>query len=188
MRKIVSAVALASLLVGCGSFKVVVKDDPFKGATVVTADMWHKVLDSSMDNRRVLYTKEIKNGRVMDPTVSFEFFCVISSFTGYNGESLSPNAVILCDSRSFNVGLYNVKTNKQNNIYINNYSAGTYQSATLMADLKLSPEIQKAILNCQKYQIRFYHGSTPLTLGTTGSQLDAVKKFLAADASNINKK
>jgi hypothetical protein len=188
MKKIISAVALVSLLAGCSSFKVVVNDDPFKQSTVVTTDMWHKVIDSRMDNRRVLYTKEIKNGRVLDPTVSFEFFCIISSFYGYNGEDLKTDAVILCDNKNFNVKLFNVKNNKQNNIYVNNYSAGTYQSSTLLADMKLTADVQKAILNCELYQIRFYAGNSPITLRATGSQLDAVKKFLAADATNIKKK
>lgn len=188
MKKLVSAVALVMVLTGCGSFKVVVNNDPFKQSTVVTVDMWHKVVDSRMDNRRVLYTKEIKNGRVLDPTVSFEFFCVINSFYGYNGEDLKPEATVLCDNKNFNVNLFNVKNNKQSNIYVSNYSAGTYHSSTLLADMKLTLDVQRAIMNCESYMIRFYAGNTPITLKATGSQLDAVKKFLAADATNTRKK
>ncbi len=95
--------------VGCVSFTVTWENDTFNGAEVVTADMWHTVVDSSIDNRRVLYRKEIVRGVVSDPVVSFNFVAYPDSDYHYHGESINPEAYILADKKSFPVRVYNIE-------------------------------------------------------------------------------
>jgi hypothetical protein len=180
------------ILTGCLSFPVVISKDPFKGTSVVTADMWHTVIDSRIDNLRVLYQKEIVNGEISEPTVSFVFAADIDPyFYNYHGEGLKPEAYILADSRSFRVDLMERNNeNRQGASYFYDYPVfipfyrgfiiTSRRQRILTAQLKLTPEIQKAVINSKNYMIRFYFGDNPLTLEATPKQLESVKKFLAA--------
>ena len=180
------------ILTGCLSFPVVVNKDPFKGISVVTADMWHTVIDSRIDNLRVLYKKEITNGEISDPTVSFAFAADIDPyFYNYHGDDLKPEAYILADSTSFRINLVERNNeNRQGASYFYNYPVvipfyrgfiiTSRSQRILTAKLKLTPEIQKAVIVSKSYMIRFYFGDNPLTLEATPKQLESVKKFLAA--------
>jgi hypothetical protein len=183
------------LLTGCG-FKVVVKDDPFKRASVVTADMWHKVIDSKIDNRRVLYQKEIKNGKASLTIVGFEFQALIMNGFGhnYNGENLGNEVYILCDDKSFKLNL--VDGNKVQQTHVSSSQStgvtgktstqvGSSSSCILTGKITLTPEVQNAIQKCDNYMIRFYTGNNTLTLKATPSQLETVKNFLATDRTNM---
>ncbi len=184
-------------VVGCRSFDVVVKDDPFKGSTVVTADMWHEVVEGNIDNRRVLYEKEIKNGKVLEPTATFNFFLLLIPIYGTLCEPLGKDAYILCDNKSFKVNINDNKRAQQSGIAgsgntnaSGNYNASvsSYHTCILSGKITLKPDAQKAILECKTYMLRFYMGSNIVTLKATNAQLTAVKKFLATDATNIQKK
>lgn len=173
---------------GCG-FKVVVSNDPFKKATVVTADMWHKVIDSKIDNQRVIYQKEIVNGKISKPTVSFEFSAAIGDMVGYHyhGEPLGNDVYVLCDANNFKVKLLdnNIITSTHFGRQENTDSKGNVNtvvnighSGYLSGKIILTQDIQQAILNCANYQIRFTVGNNYITLNATSSQLKAVKEFL----------
>lgn len=186
---------------GCRSFEVVVKDDPFKGTSVITADMWHTVTDFRVfDNQRVLYEKEIKNGRVGTPTAFFLFNAIVIPMWGYNGEDLEQSAYIVCDNNKFKTNIIGYKKEIRTNVSgsgntdaSGNYhaSVSTSRTSVITGKIALTPDIQNAISKCSKYMIRFYlTGGTnsPVTLEATPAQLDAVKKFIAANASNTVKK
>jgi hypothetical protein len=181
------------LLAGCGGFQVTVKDDPFKKATVITSDIWHKVIDSNIDNRRVLYQKEINKGKMSNPTVCFEFLASINN-SSYSGEELGHEVYILCDSNSFKLDLVAGNKVQQSQVGSSTTTDSAGNNVTqvhsanfchLTGKIILTPDIQKAILNCRNYQIRFYVGNNTFTLQATEKQLEAVKKFLAVEATNM---
>ena len=176
--------ALSFLSTGCSRFPVVVNRDPFKdGVTVITDDMWHTVTDSRIDNTRVLYYKYIKNGEVSEPIVTFEFVAKIDPYYyDYHGESLNPEVYILTDNAQFTEKLI-VNENLKQDMEMSRYYYSHVRIRTdswhmLIAKIKLTPEIQQAIIKTKKYMIRFYLGDNPLTLESTPNQLDSVKKFL----------
>ncbi len=195
MKKLITIVLPFLILTGCISFPVVVNRDPFKGETVVTADMWHTVIDSRIDNIRVLYQKHIKNGVVSDPVVTFVFVATVDPYYyNYNGESLNPEAYIVADNTSFKVNLIENKNlgEKRSSVMYTYPFVGPYfyfyynpsiiirtqNRRILIAKIRLTPEIQSAILGATHYMIRFYVGDNPLTLEATPKQLASVKKFL----------
>jgi len=220
VRKFLTIVIPFLLLTACVSFPVVVDRDQFKGETIVTADMWHTVVDSGIDNLRALYRKEIKNGAASDPTVTFVFVAVIDPYYyNYNDESLKPEAYVVVDDTTFKVNLIETKKLAQRResvtydyitvaprfYYYQRYPYYHYpyygysyypyyypyspsvvirpeSRRILTAKLRLTPEIQSAIVNATKYMIRFYVGDNPLTLEATPKQLASVKKFLLAGA------
>jgi hypothetical protein len=195
VKKLITIVLPFLVLTGCISFPVVVNRDPFKGETVVTADMWHTVIDSRIDNIRVLYQKHIKNGVVSDPVATLVFVATVDPYYyNYNGESLNPEAYIVADNTSFKVNLIENKNlgEKRSSIIYNYPLIGPYfyfyynpsiiirteNRRILIAKLRLTAEIQSAILGATHYMIRFYIGDSPLTLEATPKQLASVKKFL----------
>ena len=189
MKRFVVFIIIGLLAAGCRSFDVIVKDDPFKGSTIVTADMWHKVTDAKIDNRRALYKKEIVRGKVSNPTVSFEFGAQIIPIIGYQGAPLGNDVYILCDAKNFMVKL--IDNNKVMQTQIGSGQSINVQMTnicTLTGRITLTPDIQKAIQNRQNYQISFNIGNDNLTLKATPAQLDAVKKFIATNTPDAGKK
>jgi hypothetical protein len=197
MKKLVSIILPFVVMTGCISFPVVVKRDPFRGETVVTADMWHTVIDSRIDNIRVLYQKHIKNGVVSEPVVTFWFVATVDPYYyNYNGESLGTEAYVVADDTSFKVNLTenkNLGEKRSSVMYTYPYPYGgpyfyfyynpsviirTENRRILIAKIQLTPEIQSAILGATHYMIRFYVGDNPLTLEATPRELASVKKFL----------
>jgi hypothetical protein len=191
MKKIASTLLPFLILTGCISFPVTVEKDPFRGVSVVTADMWHTVIEGNVDNVRVLYQKEIKIGENLDPVVSFVFIADMDPYYGgYYGEGLKPEAYILADGKSFKVIL-----SERNNVkrvshpyvyaypmwfpYYRSVIIRTVQQHVLTAKLTLTPDIQGAILPSKSCLIRFFVGDNPVTLEATPKQLASVKKFLA---------
>jgi hypothetical protein len=181
---------------GCATFPVEIKEDLFRGVTTVRADMWHTVLDSRVDNTRVLYEKTIESGRVADPIVSFEFVAMLDPYYyNYHGEPLRPDAYVLVNKKSYTVGLFDIYKSLYD---IPMVSGGflwgfpfPYQGAiivghstryVLKAKMRLTPDIQQAILAADSYQVRLYTGDEPITLEATPKQLEAVKKFLMTGA------
>lgn len=201
MKKITLFIIAHFMFAGCASFPVVVTDDPFKGGSVITADMWHSVLDRGIDNTRVLYLKTITVGSVSDPTVKFEFVASDNSYYGdYHGEKIEPDAFILADSISFPVKIIDSFRDSRKVPVVSSFGffypfhrfhyfplyhgviIGSGSQYTLTAKIRLSPDICRAILSANKYMIRFYTGDTPLTLRATPRQLDSVKRFLLKGA------
>ena len=158
--------------------------------------MWHKVTDSKIDNRRVLYQKEIMNGKVMSTTVAFEFFAVIASGYGYNysGETLGDDVYVMCDNNSYKISIVDANKTKQTQVFSSQSTdasgktstqVGSANSCTLTGKITLTPEVQNAIQECENYMIRFYIGNNTLTLKATPSQLETVKKFLSNDGTTM---
>jgi hypothetical protein len=184
-------------ITGCVTFPVEVNEDPFKGVTTVRADMWHTVLDSSLDNTRVLYEKTVTGGLVSDPVVAFEFVAVMDPYYyRYNGEPLKPDAFVLVNRKSYPVGLFDIyKTRYDYPTVTSGYwwgfpypyygviVIGHTTRYTLKAKMRLTPDLQQAIAGADIYRIRLYAGDSPVTLEATPKQLEAVKKFLAAGAA-----
>ncbi|MBP7737622.1 MAG: hypothetical protein KA369_16695 [Spirochaetes bacterium] len=181
---------------GCASFSVVAQNDPYKGVTDVTVDMWHTVVDSRIDNVRALYHKQISGDRVSDPTVTFVFVAAVDPYYyNYQGESLSREAYLMVDSERFPVTLVdstNVPMKRNSAVYdyyFYGYSHFFYypgviiwketNSRVLTAKIRLASEIRKALAGASSYTMRFYCGDMPITLEATQQQLDALKKFLA---------
>ncbi len=202
MKYFFSFLLAALFFIGCSSFKVEVKEDPFKGTKFVTVDMWHKVIDQKslvFDNQRFLYEKEIKNGKVLNPTAYFLFNLLVISLWGYNGEDFEKTAYILCDNNKFKANIIDYSKVERTNVSgkaktnINWVSGetsakseiGTSHVCTVSGKIVLTPDIQKAISNCSTYMIRFYlaKNNVPVTLQATNSQLDAVKRFISVDDS-----
>lgn len=199
LLRLVPIVVLAfflSIVSGCASFPVVVQNDPFKGVTDVTVDMWHTVLDSRIDNVRTLYQKQIAGDRVTDPTATFVFVAAVDPYYyNYQGESLSREAYLMVDSVRFPVTLTdstNVRMKRNSAVYdyyFYGYSHFFYypgvviwretNNRVLTARFRLTPEIRKALVGASSYTMRFYLGDMPVTLEATERQLEALKKFLA---------
>ncbi len=203
MTRIFAFLLVVSFLVGCSSFEVAVNDDPFKGTTFVSADMWHKVIDQNkmvFDNQRFLYEKEIKKGKVSNPTAYFLFKLAVVSILGYNGEDFEKTAYIVCDNKNFKANIIDYNKVERTNVsgeakstinWVNRTTSaeseiGTSHICTVTGKIVLTPDIQQAIANCSVYMIRFYlaKNNVPVTLQATDSQLDAVKRFISVDASN----
>jgi hypothetical protein len=189
MKRFSAFLFLTLFLIGCSSFKVAVKEDPFKGTISVTTDMWHKVIDSKIDNRRVIYQKEIKNGKVMATTVGFEFYAVIANWGdyNYNGETLGNDVYVLCDNKSYKLNIVDANKVQQTEVYSSqskgasgstSSQVGSVNTCMLTGKITLTPEVQNAIQKCENYMIRFYIGNNTLTLKATPSQLETVKEFL----------
>ncbi len=187
-----------SIVSGCASFPVVVQNDPYKGVTDVTVDMWHRVVDSRIDNVRTLYHKQIAGDRVSDPTATFVFVAAVDPYYyNYQGESLSREAYLMVDSARFPVTLTdstNVRMKRNSAFYdyhFYGYSHFFYypgiviwretNSRVLTARFRLNPDIRKALAGASSYTMRFYLGDMPVTLEATQRQLEALKKFLACE-------
>jgi len=187
-----------SSMAGCASFPVVVKNDPFKGVTDVTVDMWHSVVDSRIDNVRTLYHKQIAGDRATDPTATFVFVAAVDPYYyNYQGESINREAYLMVNSVRFPVTLVdntNVPMKRNSAVYdyyFYGYSHFFYypgviiwketNSRVLTAKIRLAPDIRKALAGASSYTMRFYLGDMPVTLEATQRQLEALKKFLAYD-------
>jgi hypothetical protein len=197
MKHLFAFLFMALFLFSCRTFEVVIKDDKYKKATIVSVDMWHKVIDSRIDNQRVIYEKEINNGKVSIPTASFFFSATINPVWGYNGEDIEKEAIMLCDDKNINVKFMDYKrTNESTVIGSQSYdtrgnpigAANRVNSSLMSGKIFLTPDIQKAIKNCKSYSMRFYVGHNPLTLQASPEQLAAVKKFLDVNASDAIRK
>ncbi len=193
MKKLIAMIMPLFFVTGCISFPVVMEKDPFRGVSVVTADMWHSVVEGDVDNLRALYRKDIKNGEVSDPVVSFVFVTEVNPYGTYYGEGLKPEGYILADGKSFKVVL-----SERNNVkrvtyppvydvypmwypyYFRGVIIRTVTRHVLTAKLTLTPDIQGAILTSRSYHLRFFLGDNPITLEATPKQLESVKKFLEA--------
>jgi hypothetical protein len=199
MKRFLVFLSLAFFVVGCRSFPVVIKDDPFTKGLSVTADMWHDVSDGNITNMRAYYTKNIKNGVSSIPELKLEFQGYFGA-SGYIGEKLENNVDISAGDKSFNLKFIDTTYKEMRQIHSSSSSSadssgfrssssmGEWHYCILTGTIKLTPDIQKAILNGDKYLIRVYAGKTPTTLVASSKQLDAVKKFMAADAASIKKK
>ncbi|OHD64606.1 MAG: hypothetical protein A2176_08990 [Spirochaetes bacterium RBG_13_51_14] len=200
MKRAFIILLILIFMTGCGrKFLVVVKDDPFKKATTVTADMWHTVSDGNLDNMRALYTKDIKNGIASNPELKLEFSGLLGTYTGYQGEQLEKEAYISTDTKSFKVFLDDLtqkefkdtRSSSDSSLdssgFRSSSSTRTWHTAHMTGTIILTPDIQKAIIDSKSYMIRVYAGKTPTTLTATPAQLEALKKFLQFDATNTKK-
>ncbi len=188
--------AVLIVLTGCVSFPVVVKDDPFKGVTEVSVDMWHTVLDSDLDNVRTVYYRQIAGEEASPPAATFVFVATVDPYYGgYNGENLDNKAYIMADRERFTVELAG-NTNarmKRNTVYYDFpiigyhhffyfYPGVTVRSVSnqhvLTATVKLTADIQRALMSASSYMIRFYAGNNAVTLEATPKQLEALRQFL----------
>ncbi len=201
MKHFFAFLFMVLFLVGCAS-GIVVKEDPFKGTVNVSADMWHKVADHNtmvFDNQRFLYEKEIKNGKVSNPTAYFLFNLFVIPLYGYSGEDFEKTAYIVCDNKNFKANIIDYKNVERASVHGSgstdaggSYSAkvGTTHQCTVTGKIVLTPDMLQAISNCSDYMIRFYlvGSNIPVTVKATSGQLNAVKKFISVNASNIEKK
>ncbi len=191
---------LVIFMTGCASFPVAIHEDPFKGVTIVSVDMWHTVLDSDLDNIRTLYYKKISKSEVSDPIATIVFVGTVDPYYGYHCEGLSREGYIMVDSESFPVNLFENKKErmKHNSMYYNYpfffayphfhpyfhfYYPGVVivkesRRCILTAKISLTPDIQRALAGAVSYKIRMYQGEIPVTLEATSRQLEALKKFL----------
>jgi len=190
-----------AVMTGCVSFPVTVNNDPFKDVTTVSVDMWHTVLDSDLDNVRTLYTKRIAKGEVSDPIATIVFVASADPYYGYHGQDMSKEAYIMADATTFPLSLIdNRKERVKHNTmiydypYVYPYGFGyphfyfyypgvvivkESRRYILTARIRLTQEVQSAIIGASSYKIRLYLGETPVTLEATSKQLEALKKFIA---------
>jgi hypothetical protein len=190
------------IIPGCAGFPVIAQNDPFKGVTDVTVDMWHTVVDSRIDNVRALYHKQIAGDKASDPVATFVFVAAVDPYYySYQGESLSREAYLMVNSERFPVTLTdstNVAMKRNSAVYdyyFYGYSHFFYypgviiwketNNRVLTAKIRLSPEIQKALAVASSYTMRFYLGDMPVTLEATQQQLEALKKFLAYEKQAV---
>lgn len=189
--------AVIILLTGCVSFPVQVNNDPFKDVTTVSVDMWHSVLDSDLDNIRALYTKSISRGDVSDPIATIVFLASADPYYGYQGQDMSKEAYIMADTTTFPLNLVDHRKERvRHNTMIYDYPpvygyphfyfyypgvviVKESRRYVLTARIRLTREIQSAIVGAASYKIRLYLGETPVTLEATPKQLEALKKFIA---------
>ncbi len=188
MKRFFIYLILFSFIIGCGrSFQVIVKDDPFKKTKVVKVEMWHDVIDGSLDNTATVYNRDIKNGKKLPVIINMEFQSGKMSVGGDQGGKLDKKAYISVDDKNFNVKLKDIVSEKKTDYYgRETYTGGTTSTINVNAQnwkqlkckIKLTPAIEEAIINANKYLIRIYYGGNPTTLQATPDQLAKVKEFL----------
>lgn len=189
MKRFFALFIIALVIAGCRSFTVVIKDDQFKGARVVTLDIYHKVIESYFNNTRIIYSKDIKEGKISDPEMAMDFWASTAYGYNYHGDDLSEKAQLLIDGTVFQVKLYDRKNVKATHFDLSRSYGGmssgiaisSSYTSTLSAKLRLTPDIQQALARATEYKIRIYAGDTIVTMKAESSQLEAVKLFIAAD-------
>jgi hypothetical protein len=207
MKRLVALLIMFVFVMGCRSFEVVVKDDPFKKTAIVTADMWHDTLDGKISNQQALYTKELKGNVFINPVLKLVFKGYIPGYSGYAGDKLEKKVEISLDDKSFNLNFddttfhefkqaYSSSSNSSDsNLNSSSFSthssshssSGEWHWADLSGTLKLSPELQKSILKSKTLLIRVYTGKDYTTLSASPAQMNALKNFLSFDVETMKK-
>ena len=101
MKRFYVLLLLLAFALGCRSFEVVVKDDPFKKTAVVTADMWFDTLDGKINNEQAVYTKELRGNVFTNPELKLVFKGYIPGYSGYAGDKLEKKVDVSLDDKSF---------------------------------------------------------------------------------------
>jgi hypothetical protein len=171
------------------SEKVEVKNDQFTKAKVVTLDTWHKVKEGQLDNTRILYEKEIANGKPATPVAKFEFRIVVDPMHSYGGEDLDPIAYVLIDDASFKITLVDRKKTIQDQVGSNLMEVEgkfpsnikTIHTAFLRCNIVFTPEMIAKIATAEKLKIRVSTNGNATVMEATKKQLKLVKEFFAAN-------
>jgi len=182
MKKVITIVCVLTLFIGCGSGSVQVKKSPFSQSVEVTYDRWHKVLEGAFDNRRVLYEREIKDGKKGPVKVMLEFAPGFS-FDPTSGFSRLDGVVqIATDSKSFKVNIQSLDVLKEVMPAGNGKTIDTGRYFNQKATIYFTPQIEEAILNCKTYLIQVTANGHKTVLAASASELSNLKKFLRAGA------
>jgi len=171
------------------SEKVEVKNDQFTKAKVVTLDTWHKVKEGQLDNTRILYEKEIANGKSTTPVAKFEFRIVVDPLRSYGGEDLDPIAYVLIDDASFKITLDGRQKTIQDQVqgggmtFGSNYRSTiqTIQTAFLRCNILFTPEMIVKIATAENLKIRVSTNNNATIMEATKKQLKLVKEFFATN-------
>jgi hypothetical protein len=197
MKRLSVLLILMAFVLGCRSFEVIVKDDPFKKTAVVTADMWHDTLDGKINNEQAIYTKELKGNAFTAPVLKLVFKGYIPGYSGYTGDKLKKKLEISLDGKTYNLNFNDTtyhefkqaystsSTRASEGSFSSSSSSGEWHWADLTATLTLSPELQKSILNSNSLLIRVYTGNDYTTLSASAAQMSALKKFLTLDPEAV---
>ena len=147
MKKVITIVCVLTLFIGCGSGSVQVKKSPFSQSVEVSYDRWHKVLEGSFDNRRVLYEREIKDGKRGPVKVMLEFSPMLFSFDPTSGYSRLDGVVqIATDGKSFKVKIQSLDVLKEVMPAGNGKTVDTGRYFNQKAYIQFTPQIEEAIL------------------------------------------
>ena len=168
-------------ILGCGGFKVLVMDDPFKKTTIVKVNMWHKVVEGYLDNRLIVYEREINQGKKSLTNVSFTFYAT----SRFDGKKMEDKIYLLIDGKSFTLPINDIKDDTKTETGMHGVGGPVIHARTynisqryIYGKFQLTPEIEQAILNCKDYSMRVYMDTETTTLRATDNQLDSVKEFL----------
>ena len=188
MKKMLFVIPILLLTFSCGrSFQIVVDDDPFGNSKVVKLNMWHKVIQGTLDNTETNYSREVKSSATSKALVNFTFS---DQWMIEGSPDLERRGQLLIGSKVYKV---NYKVFKASVLRVEHGSAsvhGTGQAAhgsytgtirnikTMKAALVLTPQQERGILVANKLMYRFYTAGTSNTIEATPKQLAKVKEFL----------
>jgi len=168
--------------------QVVAKDDPFTKSKVITLELWHKVVDGTLDNTSIIYRREIKDSQSIPSTATFFFRAVQYDLAGTSLQNLSPTAYILIKDKSYKVALTDLTSEKTTRIDVEDLGKmiDAYSSTwkDLRGKISFTPEMEKQILEADSLMYRFYQGDNASTLQAEPDQLAKVKEFLSAGRVN----
>jgi hypothetical protein len=166
------------------SSQVITKDDPFTKSKIVTLELWHKVIDGTLDNTTVIYKKEIKNGEISPATATFFFRAVQTDLAGTTIQNLTPTAYMLIKDKSYKFIITDMTSEKTTLIDVEDlgdrYDVDTTKYKDMKGKIVFTHEMEKEILKGDSLMYRFYQGENASTLNAEPDQLAKVKEFFAA--------
>jgi hypothetical protein len=182
MKKVITVACILSLFIGCSAGSVQVKKNPFSQSVEITYDRWHKVLEGALDNRRVLYEREIVNGKRGPVKVTMEFAPGFSFDPTSGFMRLDGTVQIATDGKSFKLPIQSLDVLKEVMPGADGKTIDTGRYFNQKAHLVFTPEVEKAILNCKSYMILVTAGGQKTVMQASSSELSNLKKFLTAEA------
>ncbi len=189
-------ISLFSLYMGCGSGQVKTTYDEFKGATVVTMNMVHKITDWNalmLMSWKGDYSREIVKGKKQPVIVSF----MLRASGGQDDlllqiDPLEPKAFVKVDDTTFNLSLAEMSATQHNNYSESSIQVGPRKSfdkssyRIYTGKIALDGNIEKAIMKSSSMMYRLYSGTKPITLQVNDDQLASIKEFLTTDQTMTN--
>jgi len=197
MKKIIILLIMISLTASClGLGKIKIKDDEFNDSQVVSLSFKHASMEKigHIFKRNISvyahYVRNIKKNKSAPSSIKVSFN------VDNNVSNLVKRSEVKVGTKKYRVRVIEVSNQIQqqtnftgNTTYSNNSSNKGVDAKTTISGqtstwkaingrIKLSKNIEKAILECDKFYIRFYLGSDSLTLKIYGEELKKIKEFL----------
>lgn len=180
MKKILfPLIVLLGFFYACGGFQVKVENDEFKKAKVISLDIWHKLIQGSLDNRRALYTCEVKDGVRGPSEVRFLIRFSEANWGGISikqGINLDPDAFVLIDGDTTKVTMTDLTS--EHGISGGFWTTSSY--ADMQGVIKLTADMERKMKTAKEIKYRFSVRGTNAVFQADEEQLLAMREFFNA--------